>query len=69
MKNHIESEHVQVRNKFLLLKSDFCGNQSHAVCLLQVTCKCRMKIEKCFLKDHEVGGLYMIRHLADTLLY
>ncbi|XP_065502284.1 TRAF-type zinc finger domain-containing protein 1 isoform X1 [Caloenas nicobarica] len=32
MKNHIESEHVQV------------------------TCKCRMKIEKCLLKDHEVSA-------------
>ncbi|NXY45416.1 TRAD1 protein, partial [Ceuthmochares aereus] len=32
MKNHIESEHVQV------------------------TCKCRMKIEKCLLKDHEASA-------------
>lgn len=32
IKNHIESEHVQV------------------------TCKCRMKIEKCLLKDHEASA-------------
>ncbi|KFQ76427.1 TRAF-type zinc finger domain-containing protein 1, partial [Phaethon lepturus] len=32
MKNHIESEHVQV------------------------TCKCRMKIEKCLVKDHEASA-------------
>lgn len=37
-----------------------CGNSPHELSLLQVTCKCRMKMESSLLKDHEVGGFYII---------